>query len=86
MTWEIFGEFVKIFGLPITMCFVAIWAFATNRVITKGQYQEMLQEKDKQIADAQVSEAEMWGILKVQFKITDVVTSELEQLKRPTRR
>jgi hypothetical protein len=77
--WDTFVELVKVFGLPLTMAFVAIWAFYTDRIYTKRAYDDMVHEKDRQIQREQEGRSELWKIVRPVIQLGRGALDKLER-------
>jgi hypothetical protein len=60
MTLDSFYELAKVFGVPSAMLIIALWAFYTDRIVTRSAYQNMVHEKDRQILREQKQLSDLW--------------------------
>jgi uncharacterized protein (DUF2062 family) len=81
--WDLFIEMVKVFGLPLTMAFVAILAFMRGDVVTKRTYEDMLKEKDRQILREQDQLADLWdGVVRPTLAVGSAALDKVEREQR----
>ncbi len=77
--WDLFVETAKVLGLPLAMALWAVWAFATDRVVTKRAYDDMVKEKDRQIQREQEGRAELWKIVRPVIQLGRGALDKLER-------
>ena len=50
-SWDAFLELAKVLGLPLALSLAAVWALATDRVVTKKMHDKIVAHRDDQIRE-----------------------------------
>lgn len=78
MGWDLFFEMVKIFGLPLTMAFVAVIWLAKGWVIPKGTHDAIVKDRDDQIRKLERREARILEVALSSTKGLEQATTTLK--------
>lgn len=82
---DVFGELLKVGGLPFALVCVALLALIRGDVVIKGSHQAIIYEKDAQIQRERERGNELWQLLQPAIVIGKASLDKLERTERDGR-
>jgi hypothetical protein len=79
---ELFGELLKIGGLPFALVCVALMALIRGDVIIKKSHEAIIKEKDEQIKREKERGGELWTLLQPAIVIGKASLDRLERREK----